>query len=61
MYMGTFHCAIPIAKFESCGVKLCNEQFSLGQGLRETVHCKISMAKMTGWLLELRSAQFNPA
>jgi len=39
LHVGTTHCTVPTTKIEAFGLKLCNEQLSLGSGLRETVQC----------------------
>lgn len=46
--MGTMHCAFPIVKVEACGLRLCNAQFSLGNGLGKTAHCAVSVAREAG-------------
>lgn len=55
LHVGTMHCAAQVARVEACGLKLCNAQFSLGNGLGEIAHYTVSVVKMACWLLELRS------
>lgn len=59
--LGITYYAILVVHVESWWMELHNAQFNLGQGLGETVHCVVSVAKMGDWLLELYSAQLELA